>query len=135
MGIGGVRMQEQLPLIEGLPKLEVKARPRSKYQQWKLENNYRKATDNQRCKNCKNMEEKEEANKYYKCILLGLSSSPATDIRLSNVCNLFTPKNADCQLCKHLDCNTEGQFVCGLDGDILDHAGIYCNHFEELLED
>ncbi|MBQ2175387.1 MAG: hypothetical protein II453_10070 [Alphaproteobacteria bacterium] len=128
-------MEEQLPLIEGLPKLEVKARPRSKYQQWKLENNYCKATDNQRCKNCKNMVEKEEANKYYKCILLGLSSSHATDIRLSNVCNLFTPKNADCQLCKHLDCNTEGQFVCGLDGDILDHAGIYCSLFEELLEE
>lgn len=135
MGIGGVRMQEQLPLIEGLPKLEVKAKPRSKYQQWKLENNYRKATDDKRCKNCKNMVEKDELNKYYKCILLGFSSSPATDVRLSNVCNLFTPKNADCQLCKHLDCNTEGQFVCGLDGDILDHAGIYCNLFEELLED
>ena len=58
-------MEEQLPLIEGLPKLEVKARPRSKYQQWKLENNYCKATDNQRCKNCKNMVEKEEANKYF----------------------------------------------------------------------
>lgn len=130
-------MEEQLPLIEGLTKFEVKARPRSKYQQWKLENNYRKAdNDNKRCKNCKNRFITHSGAKvYYKCILLGMSSSPATDIRLSNVCNLFTPKNADCQLCKHLDCNTEGQFVCGLDGDILDHAGIYCNLFEELLED
>ena len=139
MGIGGVRMQEQLPLIEGLPKLEVKARPRSKYQQWKLENNYRKADDDKRCKNCKNLISKmavcSSERNYYKCILLGMSSSPATDVRLSNVCNNFTPKNADCQLCKHLDCNTEGQFVCGLDGDILDHEGINCDRFEEYIED
>ena len=90
MGIGGVRMQEQLPLIEGLPKLEVKAGPRSKYQQWKLENNYCKATDNKRCKNCKNRFITHSGAKvYYKCILLGMSSCSATDIRLSNVCDLF----------------------------------------------
>ena len=41
----------------------------------------------------------------------------------------------DCQLCKYLDCDTEGHFICGLDDDILDHEGIYCNHFEEYIED
>lgn len=29
----------------------------------------------------------------------------------------------DCQLCKHLD------------GDILDHEGIYCDNFEEYIEE
>lgn len=41
----------------------------------------------------------------------------------------------DCQLCKHLDCDAEGHFICGLNDDILDHEGIYCNHFEEYIED
>lgn len=40
----------------------------------------------------------------------------------------------DCQLCKHLDCDTEGHFVCGLDGVVLDHEGIYCDEFEEYKE-
>lgn len=40
----------------------------------------------------------------------------------------------DCQLCKHLDCDTEGHFVCGLDGVVLDHEGIYCDEFEEFKE-
>ena len=41
----------------------------------------------------------------------------------------------DCQLCKHLDCDTEGHFICGLDGEILDHEGIYCDKFEEYKDD
>ena len=64
-----------------------------------------------------------------------MSSCSATDIRLSNVCDLFTPKNADCQLCKHLDCNPNGNFICGLDGEILDHEGIYCSNFEKYEEE
>ena len=41
----------------------------------------------------------------------------------------------DCQLCKHLDCDTEGHFICGLDGEILDHEGIYCDRFEEYKDE
>lgn len=40
----------------------------------------------------------------------------------------------DCQLCKHLDCDIEGNFVCGLDSVVLDHEGIYCDKFEEFKE-
>ena len=138
MGIGGHRMSEQLVLFEGIssPDIEIK-KPRSKYQQWKYDNKYRKAADdNKRCKNCKNRFITHSGGKlYYKCILLGMSSCYATDIRLSNVCDLFTPKNADCQLCKHLDYNSDGNFVCGLDGEILDHEGIYCSNFEEYVEE
>lgn len=104
------------------------------YQQWKYDNNYRKANSDKRCKNCKHILIKQEQKNYYKCFLLGISGSPATDIRLSNVCDCFTPKNADCQLCKHLDCNSDGHFICSLDGDILDHEGIYCSKFEEYKE-
>ena len=125
---------EQLCLINDLPSIEYVSKPRSPYQQWKLENNYRKANSENRCKDCKNLFVRQEKNKYYKCILLGLSGSSATDVRLSNVCNLFTPQNADCQLCKHLDCDTEGHFICGLDGEILDHEGIYCHKFVEYEE-
>lgn len=123
-------MSEQLSLIDGykLPITEGQ-KPRSPYQKWKKDNNYRKSdSKNKRCGNCKNITSQ---NGYYKCILLGTSSSSATDIRLSNVCNQFAVKYADCQLCKHLDCNTNGDFICGLDGDILDHEGIYCSNFVE----
>ena len=49
-------MNEQLPLFDGyrLPITEGQY-PRSPYQRWKSDNNYRKAdNDNKRCKNCKN---------------------------------------------------------------------------------
>lgn len=42
--------------------------------------------------------------------------------------------NKDCQLCKYLDCTNDGRFCCSLDGDILDHEGIYCDKFEEYKE-
>lgn len=121
-------MSEQLPLFDGykLPITEGQ-KPRSPYQRWKSENNYRKSDNkNKRCENCKNIISQ---NGYYKCILLGTSCSSATDIRLSNVCNQFTVKYADCQLCEHFDINTNGDFICSLDGDILDHEGIYCSKF------
>lgn len=130
-------MSEQLPLFDGyrLPITDGQ-KPRSPYQRWKSENNYRKSDNkDKRCKNCKNRFITHSGEKvYYKCILLGMSSSPATDIRLSNVCNQFTVKYADCQLCEHLDININGEFICGLDGDILDHEGIYCSKFVEYEE-
>ena len=107
-------------------------KPKSKYQQWKLQYNYRKATDCNKCKNCQNLCVKD--SKYYKCIMLGISGSSATDIRINNTCDLFIPNNADCQLCKHLDCDSEGNFICSLDGEVLDHEGICCNKFEEYKE-
>lgn len=109
---------------------------KSKYQKWKYENDYRKSENESRCKNCKNLLINNTYNKtFYKCLLLGISSSSATDIRLSNVCNNFAPKNANCQLCKHLNVNNNGEFICGLDNDILDHEGIYCSRFEEYIDE
>ena len=48
---------------------------------------------------------------------------------------IINGKYIECQLCKHLDCDSEGHFICGLDGVILDHEGIYCDNFEEYFED
>ena len=74
-----------------VPEPEEKPILRSKYQRFKWENQYRKANTEQKCKNCKhlfyNMPNCTGGGKYYKCELLGRSSSSATDIRLSNVCN------------------------------------------------
>lgn len=67
----------------------------SKYQEWKYEQQYRKADykSDIRCKNCVHLitvrPECYRGKKYYKCELLGHSSSSATDVRLSNVCNKF----------------------------------------------
>lgn len=118
----------QQGLFNSFKPIEVKAKPRSKYQRWKLKNNYRKADNGMRCANCKYI----LGTRFYKCKLLGLSCSSATDIRLSNVCDLFTQKDADCQLCKYLDCDTKGHFICSKDGEILDHEGIYCDDMRRL---
>lgn len=76
-------MTKQLHLVE----VTEQKRPNTclKYQKWKLENNYRKADNGMRCANCVNI----VGTRFYKCKLLGLSSSSATDIRLSYVCNRF----------------------------------------------
>lgn len=72
----------------------------SKYQRWKWEHKYKKAEQNSsaRCKNCKHLISKlaicpSEKN-YYKCELLGRSSSSATDIRLGYVCDLWEKNGA-----------------------------------------
>lgn len=61
----------------------------SEYQLFKIVNNYRKSKSKERCKVCKHCGYVQYANSYYKCDLLGLSSSPATDIRVNNVCDKF----------------------------------------------
>ena len=79
-------MQQKLFYIDNEP---AKIIFKSKYQRWKYENNYQKADylSDIRCKNCKHLFL--HCIKYYKCELLGISSSSATDIRLSNVCKNF----------------------------------------------
>jgi len=63
----------------------------SKYQAWKIRNNYIKSTGHQKCKNCKFLVNKNCNGKhYYKCELLGKSSGPATDIRIGHVCMLHS---------------------------------------------
>lgn len=44
---------------------------------------------------------------------------------------------SNCQLCKHLDCDTEGHFICGLDNEVLQHEGegVGCGSFEEYIKE
>jgi hypothetical protein len=64
---------------------------RSKYQAWKKEHNFKKASNADiSCRTCNHCCRSEYHNKnYYKCELLGISHGPATDIRLSNLCDLW----------------------------------------------
>lgn len=61
----------------------------SPYKHFKQANNYRLSTGNERCKNCFYSFGKHYAKRYYKCKLMGNSASPASDIRLRDVCNLW----------------------------------------------
>jgi len=52
--------------------------------------NYRHSESDKKCKNCSNLIKKRQNMKnYYKCALLGVSRSSATDIRLNNVCDHY----------------------------------------------
>jgi len=61
------------------------------YKSFRERNNYRKSTDaNVRCKKCECLVPNYyHAKNYYKCALQGTSSSAASDVRLSYVCNKF----------------------------------------------
>jgi hypothetical protein len=85
-------MSEQLTLFGGVEKSKkIIISPRkSKYQMFKLKNNYRKSSDkNICCKTCNQCKRKQYQRVYYKCLLLGNSNGPATDIRLRYICNLW----------------------------------------------
>ena len=63
----------------------------SEYQQFKRVNNYGSAVyKDKSCKHCVNKRKFHYNGKnYYKCILIGVSHSEATDIRLNRVCDKF----------------------------------------------
>lgn len=62
--------------------------PRGVFKKWKVENFYRKSDGDKKCGNCCSFVELEHHNKtYFKCKLLGISNSEASDIRKSYVCN------------------------------------------------
>lgn len=86
-GNGGLIMSEDQITLFDVDNEPIQIKFRSKYQKWKYENNYRKADkfSDIRCGNCKNL----IGTRFYKCKLLGLSCSAATDIRLSCVCKNF----------------------------------------------
>lgn len=62
-----------------------------KYQSFKVLNKYRKSDDGvARCKNCVNLVVNSGHSKtYYKCGMMGISMSIASDIRVNHVCELF----------------------------------------------
>ena len=68
----------------------VKEEIRSPYKYRKSVMGYRKAKpeEQNRCKNCKHCQIWEcRAGRYYKCELIGLSNSEATDVRANGTCN------------------------------------------------
>ena len=61
-----------------------------KFATWKQENCYRKTRGDKKCENCKYFcRVIGHTRDYFKCALMGASSSEATDIRASYVCNQF----------------------------------------------
>lgn len=71
-----------------------KHRP-GKFQSFKVLNKYRPCENKAaRCKNCKNSVYLNHHDKhYYKCELMGISMSEASDIRANHVCELFQKEN------------------------------------------
>lgn len=63
----------------------------SEYMKFKKRNGYTKSWYmDKRCGKCAHCFSKGQHGKnYYKCDLMGCSASPATDIRVGHVCNLF----------------------------------------------
>ena len=60
------------------------------YVDLKRANNFRKGIISRCCKWCKHLVVSQgNTKKYFKCSLMGVSSSEASDIRLYNVCNKF----------------------------------------------
>lgn len=60
----------------------------SDYQIFKINNRYRLSKDTNKCKNCLYLTSGGgNVRGYYKCELIGVSNSSATDIRLKNVCD------------------------------------------------
>ena len=87
-------MTEQLHLINDIPLPKPKVNIKGRYQKWKYENNDRKSFNEIRCENCKNCVAMTNGYKtYYKCNIMGISNSQATDIRLSYVCDFFRGNN------------------------------------------
>ena len=80
-------MAKSINLFGELQEMDVSA-PKSVYQRFKSMNHYRESTGHSRCKNCLYLLKMEYHGKnYYKCELMGVSNSEATDIKLKMVCN------------------------------------------------
>jgi len=80
----------QLRISKDLPQEKPVIKFKSKYQKWKYEANYRKATDKKCCKTCNHCLTFTNTVRYFhKCNLQGLSHSAATDITLNSVCDYY----------------------------------------------
>jgi hypothetical protein len=60
---------------------------------------YRQSNDRyRRCKYCSHLRKIAAGSRnFYKCALIGITQSPATDIRLKSVCNRFSPNRENGQ--------------------------------------
>jgi hypothetical protein len=67
--------------------------PRTRIQRALAKYHYRRSIDRKTsCKTCSTMTR--NCGRYYKCRLVGLGGSPATDIRARNVCDAWRPTDA-----------------------------------------
>jgi len=92
-------MLSQFDLFGGESEV-VSSGSESDYQKFKRMNNYRIAENkSERCFLCIHCFRKEFNNKgYYKCELIGCSSSMATDVRIKNTCSKFMPKRKEVEV-------------------------------------
>ena len=128
----------QLALIDNIPIIPPKVTVRGKFKKWRYENNYRKGTKEKCCKNCTYCAGYTYGKRsFYKCNLQGISHCTSSDIAISYVCNNWKKEEGLCAYCKHLDCNKSGNFICDIDGEILQHEGEGrgCGSFEKYIED
>jgi len=83
-------MAKSLNLFGDMQEIDPSNEPKSKYQRFKSMNHYRESDGLERCTYCDNCIKMEYHNKnYYKCELMGVSHSEASDIRLKMVCDKF----------------------------------------------
>lgn len=89
-------MDEKYPdLFGGETMVVPELKPRGPYQEMRLKMGYRNAAKDatQRCGSCKRLYVVGSRTRtYFKCKLLGVSNSKASDIRLKGVCNEWKPK-------------------------------------------
>lgn len=79
---------EQINLVFGADA--TKKIPRSRFAKFKICNNYEPAKHTEMCKNCTFLRKKKANGRtHYKCLLMGVTNSPASDIRLNCVCSRF----------------------------------------------
>lgn len=72
--------------------MEIHRKPKSQYQEFKVMNGYSIHSQN-KCRDCKHLYIMNyHDKKYFKCQLMGISHSEATDIRLSYGCKKFEKK-------------------------------------------
>ena len=82
-------MAKSINLFGEMQEMDSKE-PRSIYQRFKSMNHYQESDNVESCKSCINLLKMECHNKnYYKCKLMGVSHSEASDIRLKMICHKY----------------------------------------------
>jgi hypothetical protein len=75
---------------EEIPEVELPKKFKGMYQKFKQDSNYRKTESEDRCKNCHfAFRMSYHGKSYWKCEKMGVSHSEHTDIKVSNVCDLY----------------------------------------------
>ena len=87
-------MAKTLNLFGDMQEIDPVSEPKSKYQRFKSMYHYRESIGAERCKNCINCIVINYHNKnYYKCEIMGISNSEASDIRIKMICDRWRLKD------------------------------------------